>query len=179
MNHENNNAPVSSNPLTLRPADLAVALQLTLTPDATYSELAQSVGISTGGAHKAVTRLQKTRLLGQGSRKPNPQALIEFLIHGVPNSFPAEFGAPTKGVPTAYSAPPLKDKINSDQDMVWPSGTGKTYGQSITPLVPSAPELPAANPALYRLLTLTDALRAGRARERELAKELLREELGV
>ena len=47
--------------MPLKPADVAVALQLSLTPDVPYRELAAAVGISHGEAHNAVRRLQAAR----------------------------------------------------------------------------------------------------------------------
>ncbi len=44
--------------MTLKPADVAVALQLSLTPDVPYRELAEDVGISHGEVHNAVRRLK-------------------------------------------------------------------------------------------------------------------------
>lgn len=61
--------------------------------------------------------------------------------------------------------------------MVWPSVHGNVLGTAITPLYDRAPELPGRCPSLYELLTLTDALRVGRVRERKLALARLRERL--
>ena len=44
-----------------KPADVAVALQFSLTPDAPYRELAGADGISHGEAHNAVRRLLAAR----------------------------------------------------------------------------------------------------------------------
>jgi hypothetical protein len=45
------------------------------------------------------------------------------------------------------------------------------------PLYGKAVELPERCPSVYELLTLVDALRVGRARERKIAAEHLRERL--
>lgn len=47
-------------------------------------------------------------------------------------------------------------------------------GHALTPLYPAATILPLTAPETYRLLTLFDALRAGRARGNNLAREQLR-----
>jgi hypothetical protein len=54
--------------------------------------------------------------------KPNLSALEEFLLHGVKYAFPAEHGQVTRGLPTSFAAPPLKDEIASGDDLppVWP-----------------------------------------------------------
>ena len=46
-------------------------------------------------------------------------------------------------------------------------------GLSLAPLYPSVPEAALRDERLYIILSLFDALRAGRARERNAAEELL------
>ena len=45
----------------------------------------------------------------------------------------------------------------------------------ITPLYPKVPQAAREDAQLYELLALTDALRVGRPRERQLASDLLKE----
>lgn len=158
---------------TLRPQDVAVALQLVLTPEAAYLELSSSVGLSTGEVHNAVGRLRRARLLFAEGRSVIIPSLQDFISYGVPYAFPAELGAETRGVPTAYSAPPLSDSFGAADPVIWPSVEGTVRGQSLVPLLPSAPTLARSNPVLHRLLALVDALRIGRARERNQAKAFL------
>ena len=102
----------------------------------------------------------------------NRSAFLEFLIHGVRYSFPPERGALTPGVPTGYAAPPLKKQINSggdDPPPVWPYAKGPVRGYSFSPLHKNAPEAALDDPKLYELLSLVDAVRDGRARERNAA----------
>jgi hypothetical protein len=80
-------------------------------------------------------------------------------------------------VPTAYSGPPLADRIVSDRPIVWPSANGWARGDTLMPLYGGAADLPGRDPALYQALTLVDAIRAGRARERRLAVEMLEQRL--
>jgi len=54
--------------------------------------------------------------------------------------------------------------------------SGPCRGPEIAPLYPSAPTAASKDERLYRLLTLTDALRSGRARERKIAVELFSKE---
>jgi hypothetical protein len=56
---------------------------------------------------------------------------------------------------------------------VWPDAAGEARGESFLPLYPSAPAASRADPKLYQCLSLIDALRGGRARERNLATEHL------
>ena len=158
----------------LRPHDVAVALQLALKPGMTYQALADALAISLGEAHNAVRRLIAARLVRREGRAVNQGALLEFLFGGVPYVFAAEPGAETRGVPTAHSAPPLNASFGGSDVAVWPSAAGTARGAGIEPLWGGAPAMAAANQPLYQLLALVDALRIGRARERQLAKELLR-----
>ncbi len=161
----------------LRPHDVAVALELALSPGKGYEALAKAVGLSLSEAHAAVQRLTHAKLLAPDGRRVLASALLEFLIAGVPHAFPPDLGQETRGVPTAHSARPLASKVPSEDTLVWPSADGTTRGQSLTPLYPKATRLPATNPDLYELLTLVDALRVGRARERQRAKEILHKRL--
>lgn len=81
----------------------------------------------------------------------------------------------TRGMPTAYAAPPLSDLIHAGLDPipVWPDAEGEVRGELFKPLFRFAPAAARADSKLYECLSLIDALRGGRARERNLAKEHL------
>lgn len=164
-------------PLYLRPHDVAVLLQLVLSPEVSFAELSRRTGVSVGEAHNAVKRLEKTPLLSRKGNRPNVSRLLDFLLHGVPNVFPGELGPEARGVPTAHSGPDLREQLVFEGEVVWPSVHGSVRGETLVPLVADAPEVAEENPELYRLLTLVDALRVGRARERKLAASMLRERL--
>lgn len=157
----------------MRPHDVVVLLALAHAPQATYRALAVAAGVSVGGAHASVTRLSRSRLLLPGSRRLNTQAAESFLLHGVPYVFPGEIGPQCRGVPTAYSAPPLSALLEGGTPVVWPSRDGEVRGDSLVPLSSSAPSLAASNPGLYQLLAAVDALRIGRAREREFGRQFV------
>lgn len=168
--------------ISLRPHDVVVALQLIIAPQETYARLSSAIGLSASEVHEAVKRLRISRLIGAGNtRRIEPRALEEFLIYGVPYAFPGELGAATRGVPTAHSAPSLKEHFDTSSEarssaedvLVWPHEDGQARGTSITPLYGAAAATAKSNPPLYELLTLVDALRVGRARERRLAKSML------
>lgn len=171
-------ATVSRQP-SLRPGDVAVALALALRPAQAFVPLAEGVGISLGEAHNAVRRLRAARLLRPDERRPAARALLDFVVSGVPYVFPGVLGPDARGVPTAWSAPPLAEAFRGADAVVWPSGAGTMRGQSLTPLYPGAPALARARPDLYELLALVDALRIGRARERGLATAQLRKRLSA
>ena len=163
--------------LSLRPHDVAVALQLAVTPSLIYGELAKRLKLSLGEAHNSVRRLKAARLVNNDEKRVVVSRLLEFLESGVPYAFPAQLGSVTRGVPTAHSAPPLVEHFGAGDPVVWPAAHGSTRGAGIIPLYPAAPALPAFNPTLYELLALTDALRIGQMRERKMAIDILRNRL--
>jgi DNA-binding Lrp family transcriptional regulator len=158
----------------LKPLDVVVGLRLAEAPEAKYEQLSADLGISASAAHASVRRLQAAGLLRPSSRVVNRLALGEFLQHGVRYAFPAHPGAEVRGVPTAHAAPPLADHIVAEDVLVWPSISGQSTGRAIAPLYPRAVELPHRCPSVYQSLALVDALRVGRARERKLALEAIR-----
>lgn len=86
-----------------------------------------------------------------------------------------------RGLPTGTSAPPLADRLVSRDaiPLVWPDRTGTVRGESLEPMYPGAPKAASRDPKLYALLAVTDALRAGSARERDVAASALRELLAA
>lgn len=82
-------------------------------------------------------------------------------------------------MPTAHSASPLKELIQSEEQFVWPYGKGKVRGQAIMPLYASAPEAALKDDKLHQLLALVDALRVRRAREKALAVIELKKHFGL
>ena len=84
-----------------------------------------------------------------------------------------------RGVPTSASAEPLKSRLVGDTDppTVWPYAEGKVRGIALAPLYQGAPKAALRDPKFYSVLALSDAVRSGRARERNLAVELLKKEI--
>lgn len=168
---------MNASQISLRPHDVCVALQLVLTPTFSYRSLAQDVGLSLGEAHNSVKRLEIARLFLSNAGGVNVPALLELLVHGVPYVFPGQLGAETQGVPTAYSGPVLQERLSGVDSIVWPSAEGQMRGLALVPLCAAAPAMLQNNEALYRWLTLVDALRVGRARDRRIAEEVLKQEI--
>lgn len=162
----------------MKPQDVIVALSM-LTPDmpASYAERGKSLGISASEVHAAERRLSAARLLEPQSKVINKEALIKFLVHGVPYAFAVSPAEITRGVPTAWAAPVLRKRfaLSNQIPPVWPDPTGNVQGTAVQPLYRSASQIAKSNPKLYAMLALADALRIGRARERKLAEEELRQ----
>lgn len=170
--------------MMLKPQDIVVVLKLCgYAPNArpSYGAIATELKMSASEIHSAVQRLKSSRLLhgSEMNEKPNLSALEEFLIHGVKYSFPAERGGPTRGMPTSYAAEPLCRliKAGSEPIPVWADPTGMTRGIALTPLYKTVPEAARRDSLLYERLALIDAIRDGRARERNLAEKELKDSL--
>ena len=164
----------------LKPQDVLVLLKLAVVgAEWSYPSLAHAVGMSASEVHSAIRRAADSGLMNLSTKRPNKQALVEFLVHGLRYVFPADRGGLTRGLPTAHAAPPLKDRITGGGDAVpvWPDPEGEVRGEELRPLYRSVPEAARRDPALYELLALVDAIRAGRARERTIAIEELKRRL--
>lgn len=138
------------------------------------AHLAGELSVSASQIHLSLKRLELARLIGEDSR-PLLQPVEEFLIHGVKYAFPPQRGEMTRGMPTAHAAPPLNEAFmgSSDPPPVWPTPEGSVRGSTFEPLHKIVPTAAAKDPVLYELLALVDALRDGRARERQAAEREL------
>lgn len=139
------------------------------------AQVAADLGLSPSQVHASLKRLERLRLIAPSTNLPQLRAVEEFLLHGVKYAFPVLRGEATRGMPTAYAAPPLSAMIAAGGDLppVWPSAEGTVRGLTLEPLHKAAPKAAAQDPVLYELLALIDALRDGRTRERQLAEREL------
>ena len=160
----------------LRPQDPLVLLKLTLLPSGWRQlDVAQALGISQTEVHSGLKRAAASKLYKTEERTANKTNLVEFLIHGLKYMIPAELGPSSRGIPTAWSGPPLGKKIVSgaEDTVVWPYGDGAARGNSLLPIYETVPLAALKDHALYELLVLVDAIRIGRARERAIAEDEL------
>ncbi|MCH8535734.1 MAG: hypothetical protein LAT51_11740 [Flavobacteriaceae bacterium] len=159
----------------MSPHDVVILLKIVSYGEQQWLQkpLAEAVGISQSEISKSLHRSKYAGFLAPDGKTVMIMALMEFLQFGLRYVFPQKPGPVVRGLPTSHSAKPLSDVIQSSEAYVWPFGKGTVRGHSILPLYPSVPEAVLKDEKLYELLALTDALRVGRARERELAiKEL-------
>lgn len=164
-------------------AGLDIVVLAALVPRApgawTQASLAQELGISQSQVHYALRRGEKAGLYSAQRTGLRAPAFLEFAEHAIKFFFPPELGAPTRGIYTAHSAPPLaREFVGSDQ-YVWPYAEGGDVGLAMTPLHKSAPAAAVRNAGVHEVLALVDALRVGRARERARATLLLEERLAT
>lgn len=156
--------------------------------DISEAQVAEDLQLSQSQVHRAIMIGVAGGLVlvmaprGRGrmpfSKRINRRALYELLAFGVPYFFPVAPGRITRGIATGASAPVLRGVFMSDPEpLVWPHPEGDLRGMAVAPLHPSAPNAARRDPPLYDLLALIDAVRVGRARERDEARKLLGERL--
>ncbi|GAB4037424.1 hypothetical protein [Spirosoma gilvum] len=140
-------------------------------------EIAAQLNISASEVTESLARSTFAGLYDPEQKKVLARAFFEFLQHGLKYVFPQQPGALVRGIPTAHSAKPLVDIIQSNEPYVWPWADGTVRGQAIEPLYPNAVQAAKADPLLYELLALVDSIRVGKAREVNLAVNELKKRL--
>lgn len=161
----------------MKPQDVVVLLKIIAQDTDTWQQLplAYSLKMSQSEVSQSVARSKYAGLLDNSGKRVMRQAFSDFLQYGIAVVFPVKPGAIIRGIPTAHSAAPLNREINSSEDYVWPFSMGNVRGHGITPLYASVPQAALEDEQLYELLALTDALRVGKVREKNLAaQELVR-----
>ena len=165
--------------MILKPQDIVVLLKLIVlgTREWSFASLAADLSMSASEVHAGIKRATASRLFDETRKMPIRKNLGEFLVHGVKYAYPPQHGALTRGIPTGYAAYPLNEMLTlgtNDVPPVWPHPEGEVRGYEFSPLYKSAPTAALKDKELYALLAILDAIRDGRARERELAiKELM------
>ena len=155
----------------MSPHDIVVLLKIISYDNQLWQQksMAEALGISQSEISKSLQRSIFAGLLDTKGKKVMRLALLEFLQFGLRYVFPQMPGPVVRGVPTSHSSAPLNKIIQSTENYVWPYGKGTVRGQSIIPLFSSVPEAALKDENLHELLALVDALRVGRAREKNLA----------
>ena len=156
-----------------------MVLRLALSDDKpTFQSLSIDLGMSASEVHGSVERAVQSNLVSKETRRVVRAHLLEFLLHGVRYVFPPVFSTLTRGVPTAHAVAPLARHFGKEElPPVWPHPNGTVRGQGLEPLYRSAPQAALNNTALHEWLALVDALRSGRAREREIAAREVKKRL--
>lgn len=166
----------------MKPQDLLVSLKLLASGwPGSYAVLGRQLGMSASETHAAMQRARRSGLVHPQEALPVTTAIAEFLLHGVRYVFPASLGGATRGMPTSYAAAPLVGEFSVSEDSlipVWPLPDGDRRGLELKPICRTVPVAARNDPGLYEWLVLTDAIRSGRAREREVASRIVRQRLG-
>jgi len=168
--------------MELKQQDIYVALKLVVMNNEPCSmqRLGEALGMSASRIHDSIHRLIKANLIRKDKGyRPVRTNLKEFIIHGIRFAFVPEIGEPSRGLPTASFAPPLNSEFMASDALphVWPDAQGEVRGISFSPLHKSAPDAARKDPGFYELLAMVDAIRGGRARERNMAIEQISKRL--
>ncbi len=163
----------------MRPHDIVILLKIAAKGKQHWymKDLAYELTISASEVSERIHRSVLAGLISNDKRRLLKMAILDFLEHGLRYVYPQRPGALVRGLPTSHSAPPLSESIVSEEAYVWPYSEGTVRGQAIQPLHPKVPEACLKDPLFYELMALCDALRVGRARERKLAVEALKERI--
>lgn len=163
----------------MKPQDVVILLKIIALETDKWQQkpLAEALGMSQSEVSQSVARSHYAGLLYDNGKQVMKSALLEFLQFGLAYVFPQKPGAVVRGIATAHSAMPLLRQIDSAESYVWPYAKGNMRGQGIVPLYKSVPEAALNDQKLYELLALTDALRIGKAREKALAMEELKQRM--
>jgi hypothetical protein len=149
-------------------------------PGTPVRDIASSIGsVSKSAVDVSLQRLKAHALIREGSsgRQINRLAARDLFEKAVQWIAPAVVGPYELGLATAYAAHPLADKLRSDEDedpVVMPVAEGPCRGRAVTPIHRAAPGAAKRDEKLHELLSIVDALRIGRARDREVAVSELR-----
>lgn len=159
----------------MRPHDLVILLKIVAKSTSHWfnKDIAHELGISQSEVSESLNRSQIAGLITENKKMIMRSALFEFIRYGVKYVYPQKPGAVVRGIPTAYSARPLSEFLQSEDICVWPWALGDQKGQAIEPLHEKVPEACLKDPKLYEMLSLVDAIRIGKVREQKIAIEEL------
>lgn len=155
----------------MKPQDVVLLLKIISENNPKWEQkpMAEALEMSQSEISESVARSKFAGLLDVKGKSVMRYAFMEFLEHGISYVFPQQPGAMARGIVTAHSAFPLNKLIISNEVYVWPFGKGTDRGFAIDPLYSSVPKAVLKDAYLHELLALVDAIRVGRAREKELA----------
>lgn len=165
--------------LYMKPQDILVLLKIVALESDDWHQhtIADGLKISQSEVSESLNRTKYSGLIDSSKKRVAKLSLMDFIEYGIKYVFPQRPGPLVKGIPTAHSAVLFRNVIKSDLNYVWPYAKGDLLGQAIAPLYKSVPEAVLQDENLYELLVLVDAIRIGRARERNLAVNILRKKL--
>ena len=163
----------------MRPHDIVILLKIASKRKKNWlmKDLAFELGISASEISESINRSVIAGLIASDKKRLMQLALLDFLEHGLRYVYPQQPGALKRGMPTAHSAQPLNEIIESNEPYIWPYAYGNVRGQSIEPLHPKVPEACLKDPVFYELVALCDSLRVGRVREKNIAMEELKKRI--
>lgn len=163
----------------MKPQDVVILLKIIAMEGEDWLQLtlARSLRMSQSEISQSVARARYSGLMNKSNKAVMRETFMDFLQYGLAVVFPAHPGPIVRGMATAHSAAPLNNIVESNETLVWPWTKGQSRGQAVAPLYSTLPEAVLYDNKFYELVALADTLRVGRARERNLALEILRERI--
>lgn len=159
----------------LKPQDIVLMMKLLPGAHLPQKELAEQLQISQAEISHGLKRLKASQLINS-SGKIIKESSLEFMVHAVKYMCPPQLGSPAIGIPTSFAHPEFKFvKYNANEIYVWPHPEGKTKGIALQPIYPTLPQACLEDKNLYKLASLVEMIRSGRARERKIGEEKIRE----
>jgi predicted transcriptional regulator len=161
----------------MKPQDVVILFKILSLGEKEWNQqlLSRELGISQSEISESLRRSNYAGLLNLTSGMVNRRAFYQFIVNGIKFVFPQRPGPIVKGIPTAHSAPILRDEMMSEEQYVWPLSNGYARGQAIIPLYKTVPIAIQRDDLLYDYLALVDAIRVGRTRENNLSKQILQD----
>ncbi|WOD44194.1 hypothetical protein [Hwangdonia lutea] len=155
----------------MRPHDIVILLKIVAKGDHDWlmKDIANELFISNSEVSESLNRSVLAGLIASDKKRVMRQALVEFITSGLKYVYPQQPSGLVRGIPTAHSAPPLSEIIQSEEIYVWPYAEGNVRGFSIEPLHPNVPKAALKDHVLHELLALVDAIRLGNVREQKFA----------
>ncbi|HMI80826.1 MAG TPA: hypothetical protein VK480_03475 [Solirubrobacterales bacterium] len=145
-----------------------------------YRSLADRLHVPHAVVQRAFSRTEEAGLYSAFRRGVHLPHFEEFAIHALRFLAPGRLGPLVRGVSAAWAAVPVNGEIHSSGEEpppVWPYAHGHVRGQAFEPLHRAAPVAVEEWPDLGEVLALLDSLRAGDARVRQVAADLLSKKL--
>lgn len=163
----------------MRPHDIVILLKIIAKGKEQWymKDIANELYISQSEVSESLNRSVMAGLISNNKKRVLMSAVQEFMFYGIKYVYPQKAGAMVRGVVTAHSAMPLANKIESNQNFVWPYSEGNQRGFAVEPLHPNVPKACLKDVKLYELLALLDAIRLGNVREQKMAMDELKERL--
>jgi hypothetical protein len=163
----------------LKSVDLLVLLGLLRHPAGSWTvrSLAEEMRLPSASVQRSLDRLASVGIFDARKRRVHVGACEDLFVYALRFVAPAVVGGETRGLPTAWAAPPLVERLAASEDLppVWPDPHGDVRGLEVQPVHPRVVSLANADAEMYGLLALVDGLRVGDARVRSLAVSLLLE----
>lgn len=163
----------------IKKQDILVLLRLwgAEAPDWSLAGVGEALGLASSAVFRALGRLARAGLYDPRTQRVRHAQAHEFLFHASRYLFPPEFDGESRGIPTAWSAAPLRGVVaeGDGAPVVWPHPAGDVRGIALEPVHRNVADIALRDAKMAELLAIFDGLRAGDARVRAIAADQLLE----